>query len=401
MYLLVKLLQEPWQNILITFIAVLLGLGISSLYLVPAILEQKYINIDYQLGTNNGFLSFDIHYLFEEGRKYMGSREYLVIFRKNILATIVLTIIACLCSIKNRKVLRVILGWFALTIIVFFMYTNLSEFIWYSSKILLKTQGTWRILGILFFAQAVMLSLTTKIILDSSSWKLKLFVLVIISSLFLSNFEYSYTLSRKLPNLNQPTKGVVPLKEWFEIALFDNYSEKSVDVPEYRPRLLDQTFDINAREYYPKNSQGIYIPEVRGGKAYFPVPKLNESKVSVVEGKADIEIKNWSSYTREFTINTIEPLDIRIRTYYYPAWNLEINHRSYDIQMLKDGTIGFNLQPGYYQGKLTYQLTPAFKLGLFCSGLSLITTILIYRTQVLHLIKQRYSIFRANDVQGE
>ena len=69
--------------------------------------------------------------------------------------------------------------------------------------------------------------------------------------------------------------------------------------------------------------------------------------------------------------------------------------------MLKDGTIGFNLQPGYYQGKLTYQLTPAFKLGLFCSGLSLITTILIYRTQVLHLIKQRYSIFRANDVQGE
>ncbi|GEM_PF-6919071 len=120
MYLLVKLLQEPWQNILITFIAVLLGLGISSLYLVPAILEQKYINIDYQLGTSNGFLSFDIHYLFEEGRKYMGSREYLVIFRKNILATIVLTIIACLCSIKNRKVLRVILGWFALTIIVFF-----------------------------------------------------------------------------------------------------------------------------------------------------------------------------------------------------------------------------------------------------------------------------------------
>ena len=65
----------------------------------------------------------------------MGSREYLVIFRKNILATIVLTIIACLCSIKNRKVLRVILGWFALTIIVFFMYTNLSEFIWYSSSI--------------------------------------------------------------------------------------------------------------------------------------------------------------------------------------------------------------------------------------------------------------------------
>ena len=63
-------------------------------------------------------------------------------------------------------------------------------------------------------------------------------------------------------------------------------------MPEYRPRLLDQTFDINAREYYPKNSQGIYIPEVRGGKAYFPVPKLNESKVSVVEGKADIEIKN-------------------------------------------------------------------------------------------------------------
>lgn len=69
---------------------------------------------------------------------------------------------------------------------------------------------------------------------------------------------------------------------------------------------------------------------------------------------------------------------LEIITYYCPAWNLEINHRSYDIQMLKDGTISFNLQPGYYQAKLAYQLTPVFKLSLFCSGLTLITTILIY-----------------------
>lgn len=68
----------------------------------------------------------------------MGSREYLVIFRKNILVIIVLIIIVCLCSIKNCKVLRVILGWFVLIIIVFFMYINFFEFIWYLSKILFK-----------------------------------------------------------------------------------------------------------------------------------------------------------------------------------------------------------------------------------------------------------------------
>lgn len=59
--------------------------------------------------------------------------------------------------------------------------------------------------------------------------------------------------------------------------------------------------------------------------------KLNELKVLVVEGKVDIEIKNWLSYIREFIINIIELLDIRIRIYYYFVWNLEINYWFYDI----------------------------------------------------------------------
>jgi hypothetical protein len=273
--------------------------------------------------------------------------------------------------------LIIIGGWFMFILSVLFMYTNISEFIWYSSDILLKVQGTFRILGLLFFGQAAILSLTTKIILNYS-WKLRLFLLVIILSLFLSNFEYSYKISRQIPNLNQPTKGQVPLKEWFEIALFDPYSDKLVDVPEYRPRLPNAIFDINAREGYPINTEGIHFPKVRGGEAYFPVPKLDEPKMSVLEGDANIEIRNWSSYTREFNINVNQPSTIRIRTYYYPAWNLEINNQPYDIEMLKDGTIGFNLTPGNYQGKLTYQLTPAFKLGLFCSSLSLIIAILLY-----------------------
>ncbi len=366
-YLLLQLREKPWQNVLITFITVALGLGIASIYLFPAILEQKYVNLNYQLGSKGGFQTADIQGLLNPKS---------MVF-KNLLAGVILSLIYALFNRQNKQKLFNILGWIIFVLIIFFMFSNLSEFIWNSSGTLQKVQRSTRISGLFYFGLSAIITMVAKLIVDSS-WKIKPFLAVIILSLFLVNFQYGFTSTKKSPGLNQPTKGKVFVKEWMEIALFDPYSDKLVDVPEYRPLIPDESFNVEVREGYVPNSEGIFVPEIRGGEAYFPVPKLNQPEISVIEGNANIEVKNWSSYTREFNINVNEPSTLRIRTYYYPAWHLEINNQSYDIEMLNDGTIGFNLTPGNYQGKLTYQFTPAFKLGLFCSGFSLIIAILLY-----------------------
>lgn len=370
-YLLLQLRKQPWQNVLITFIAVVLGLGMASIYLLPAIFEQKYININYQLGSKGGFITFNLAELLTD------KNSWFAILRKNMLAIIVLSLIYAWFNRKETKKLTTILGWVIFILIVVFMFTNLSEFIWLSSNTLQKIQRSTRISGLFFFGGAAIISLIVKLIIDLQ-WKIKPFLVVIILSIFAVNFQYDYTLSKQYPGLNQPTKGKVFIKEWMEIALFEPYSDKLVDVPEYRPLLPNESFNVEVREGYVANSEGIWVPQIRGGKAFFPVPQLNEPKMSVLEGNANIEIKKWASHTREFNINVNEPSTLRIRTYYYPAWHLEMNNQSHDINILDDGTIGFNLTPGNYQGKLTYQLTPAFKLGLLCSILSLIATILLY-----------------------
>lgn len=366
-YLLIQLKDQPWCNVVISFTSVCLGLGIASIYLFPAILEQKYVNIEYQLGSKGGFLTADIKDLLNPKN---------IIF-KNILAGFVLSLIYAFFNLQNPKKLWNILGWTIFVLIVFFMFSNLSEFLWTSNSTLLKVQRSTRISGLFYFGIAVIVTLVARLILDSS-WKIKPFLAAIILSLFVVNFHYGYTSTKKSPGLNQPTKGEVFIKSWMEIALFDPYADKLVDVPEYRPLLPNQQFNADVREGTLPNAEGVWLPEIRGGDPYFPVPKLGEPKMSVIEGNANVDITNWGSYTREFTINAVEPSKIRMRTYYYPAWHLEINNQPYDIEMLNDGTIGFNLPSGSYQGKLTYQLTSAFKLGLLASSLSLIVSILLY-----------------------
>lgn len=361
-YILLQFINKPFKNVILTIIAVVLGLGIASLYLLPAILEQKYVNIDYQFGSKGGFLTLNMSNLFKSG---WSDPNF-----KNLTATIALALISLICWWRNKQEVRNILGWLAFILIVFFMISNWSEFIWYSSNTLLKIQRSGRLFGLFYFGQAALVAIAIKGIFNLN-WQWKFFPLIIILSIFLMNFQYGYKISRQSPGLHSPGKGKVFIKEWMEIALFDPYSDKLIDVPEYRPLLpnANTNFAPDIRERYTNQTP---IPYVEGGEAYFPVPQMETPKVAVIRGEAEIDMEKWSNYQRNFNIKATQPSIIKLRTYYYPAWKLYVNGQSYPITMSDDGTITLEVKPGDYQAELSYQSTNAFNIGKILSLVSLI-----------------------------
>ncbi len=364
LYIIYKTQEKPIINILITVIFAFGGLGLASFYLLPAILEQRYVNIDYQLGSMGGFATVSVQDLFALNGGYS-------IVAKNVIATIAIGIVSLIYYRKKKLYFRHIIGWIIFIFMVLFMVSNLSEVIWFSSNTLLKVQRSARIMGLFYFGQAALFSLLITSFLGLKT-KLKLIPITILISILLVNFQHGYNLTRQSPGLNANTRGTVFIKEWMEIALFEPISGKLLDVPEFRPKISSPyEFNPDVRESTPI-VDGIPIPKITGGNAYFPVPKLGQPNMEVLEGDSNITIENWSSYVRDFKLNVNQPSTIKIRTYYYPAWNLKINDEIQDIKILEDGTIGFFLEKGLYQGKLTYSMTPALIWGILLTLLSLI-----------------------------
>ena len=356
-YLLFFLTKYSYKSVLATLLSSMLGWGMASIYLVPAILEKSSVNIDYPRLSKGGFEMLDLLELFKSGISD--------ITNKQLLAVLTMAIICFLGYRHNQSKIKETFGWLIFIGIVLFFISNLSWTIWRSSITLQTVETSWRIGGLLYFGTAGLSALAVSSIFQLKL-PLKLFLSVIIASIIMMNFQYGYSLTRQNPTLHSGGKGKVFVKQWLETIFYDPYSDKLIDVPEFRPLIHDKIPSNYPRERYTDAG----IPYIEKGSPSFPIPALGEPRYSLVQGKAEIVQSKWENYEREFKITVTETSTIKIRTYTYPAWHLYVNNQSHPILQADDGTILFNLEPGSYQVVLRYDWTPAFKAGVVLSILS-------------------------------
>jgi hypothetical protein len=356
-YLLFFLSKYSYKSVLSTLLSSMLGWGMASIYLIPAILEKSSVNIDYPRLSKGGFEMLDLLELFKSGISD--------ITNKQLLAILTMAIICFLSYWQNQSKIKETFGWLIFIGIVLFFISNLSWPIWRSSITLQTVEDSWRIGGLLYFGIAGLSALTVSSIFKQKL-PLKLFLSVIIASTIMINFHYGYVLSRQNPTLHSGGKGRVFVKEWLETIFYDPYSDKLIDVPEFRPLIHDKIPSNYPRERYTDAG----IPYIEKGSASFPIPALGEPRYSLIQGRAEIILSKWENYEKEFKITVTETSVIKIRTYTYPAWHLYVNNQSYPILQADDGTILLNLYPGSYQVLLRYEWTPAFTAGFVLSFLS-------------------------------
>ncbi len=363
LYTLYFLLKRSWKAVVGALFSAGIGWGMACPYLIPAIFEESFVNIDYCKLSKEGFQMFSLSQILQEG--------FANILFEQLIAIAFLTGIVLICAGKNVALVKETWLWLGFSLIIFFLMSDLSWPIWQLSKTLQTIEHSGRLGGLLYFGEAGLCALAVTSLLQWQ-WRWRILPSLIIAGLILINFRFGYQLSRSLPSLHSPGGGKVFVRPWLETALYNPYSDKLIDVPEFRPRLEHGDLTFYPRERY--SDEGMPRVEISAGeeqKMPFSIPKLGQPRVSVLKGQATVTIEQWDSYERQLKVTSQDNSTVRIRLYYYPAWHLYVNGKAQEIQKAEDGTIQLTLQPGNYTIRLRYEWTPAFIAGIIVSLLSL------------------------------
>lgn len=342
-YTLFFLLTRPWKNVVATIFFAGVGLGAASFFLLPAILEQHLVDI----ASMKQIIGDISNAMFGAGLPLFPPRPVMnvdYIFVHQSIVSITLAIIAFVFCRRDRATIKGCRYWLVFVFVLAYLMTYWSLPIWQISTTLQKVQAPWRFLHLFSFGGAALCAVVVSGILKLRL-RLRFLLLLLVFCLLLVNLHYSYQLSRKFIALGNPGRGNLDHLQLVRQALDDPYTDKLLDVGEYRPLLAN-------------------------GESS-PHPILGKSKFDVVKGNAVIKLIQWESYQRILQVNVVEESNIQIRTYHYPAWHLYVNNKPYLTDISNDGTILFSLQPGSYTVELIYQNTLAFTLGIITSLFSL------------------------------
>ncbi len=392
-YAILSFLKHPWQSVIATIVSTGLGLGIASFYLLSAILEQRFVDIDFMRRQSlGGFQTYMLNLL---DHLKVGLSD---LFIQQLLAICILTIIALICYQKKPEMIRETGCWLAFALIVVFLMTNWSWPIWRASSTLQMIQSSERLGILLYFGEAALFAIAVSGVIQLTL-PLKLISTLIAISIIFTNFRFGNQILKSWPALHNPGKGTVENIELLKLALYQPDTDKLIDVPQYRP-LLKNIPVLKSDFLSPPKPSGVKendviqfdtwiirsSPLLENGSISPPTPLVGQPKVSVINGKSTVEIEEWKSYQRILKVTVETPSIIRLRLYYYPAWHLYVNQNNYKMDVFDDGTIGIKLQPGSYSLELRYQWTPIFMLGVVLSFLSIIALILsrILLDKILH-----------------
>ncbi|MBP0006054.1 MAG: hypothetical protein J7642_20450 [Cyanobacteria bacterium SBC] len=357
-YLLFLGLTKSWRSIVAPACAAILGFGMAALYLIPAILEQQWVNIEYMASSKGGWrdnmLGSTNVPLFPVSPLGTFNSNYTTVYE--ILCAILLFLMILSIVLTSRKTTQTkqlyheAIGCFLFSLSILFLMSQLSEPIWAQFSILQKVQHPVRLTNLFEFGVIGLTAIATQLALNVRK-PLRIVISIVLIFCMGFGLRYSYKLSRMMPALHNPGRGKIETIDTLKTALFDPYSERLIDVTEYRPLLPDGS------------------PP--------PAPELGQPKVRVVAGDAEVEIDRWGSYVRELRVDAREPATLRLRTYYYPAWNVTVNGTPQPIERPSDGTMAVKVESGISQVTFKYGGTAAFYWGLAASAFSSIVFVLI------------------------
>ena len=105
--------------------------------------------------------------------------------------------------------------------------------------------------------------------------------------------------------------------------------------------------------------------------------------IELLSGQADIQVTQSLPHKLIFRARVDAATQLQINTVYFPGWALLVNRQSQSIQsLLAEGVPRLKLEPGTYTIDLTYRQTPVMRLG---NAISLLTAGLI----LLFMIKPK------------
>ncbi len=352
--------------------APIMGFGLSSFYLIPAVLEKRLVNLDYMRRVSGGFAANFLP-LVEAPQEGL-SGHLISMFRYGVASTVVCVITAIalgICFSRSAKTawIQRALPWLVSLAIVGFLMTFAAYGLWAVSPTLQMVQFPWRLMGLFSLIYAGAFGLAVESLWGFWAWKRPAYGWLaggLLLCLLTWNMKYSYVLSARYNGFYAPGDIAAARAEhsWqaraydrVALTLSDPFSNQLGDVAEYLP-LLPNSEVVVAR------------------------PLRDQPPVTVAKGQAVVTLDQWKGDYRQLSIAVRQPSELHIRTYNYPAWHAYINGQRTPIQTTSGGLIGLTLDPGDYRIELRYKATAAMKLGNALSLLSLLYILFHWLTRL-------------------
>jgi hypothetical protein len=314
LYLIYGFLTEDKKvNMASTVASLFIALGLSSVYLMPAAFEQKFVHIDYITKCICGdyrknFLSvLDMLHLH-------GFQFWMLIY--TIMELFLFLVIMLLLHGKRRGITGAKEKNFFVMVFVIslFLTTPLSGSVWAMVSGLPMIQFPWRWLS-----------------------------MVEVSLAFLIGAIFS---KGKRPGIRSPSlinRMTVYLLGVLVLAAINIIINSTILPSSYYGQI------INLREYTP-----IWVTDREK-----VLSEMRQAKVSLVAGTGACRVTSWKSEEREFSVDASTPATLRIATFYFPGWKADVDQHTIPIRIEKGtGAMLLDVPAGRHEVLLRFDDTP-------------------------------------------
>ncbi len=306
-------LKAIWPVVL----SVLIGIGISSFFVIPAFMERDLVTTENLISTDLDFRNHFVSYkqlLFDREWGYGASvpgpeddMSFQVGYPHWLLAILAPALFLLKRKNLNDGLAPIITIFTAIFLLSLFMTHNKSSFVWENFSILQFVQFPWRYLSITIFASSILGGLIVYM-LD------KQFAKAIIIILFITTFFLNW--------------------HYFKPQLF--FTDTN-DVSKLSGRQWDNQIEGSMLDYLPKGA-------IEMGEKSSDYPRL-------LEGDGDVAplVKKTNSW--QAAVNLSEDGKIIIPVYDFPIWRVrlngkEVNHSTHEGLILLDLPDGENMIDG-------------------------------------------------------
>lgn len=118
----------------------------------------------------------------------------------------------------------------------------------------------------------------------------------------------------------------------------------------------------------PNHTEEAFVPKSAAGPTDLP----DTPRVVIEPQGGSFEIVRWDPYEREVHIKVEEPSRVRLKTYNFPGWVARVDDRAAPMLDDKDGAQQVEVPPGIHRIQASFVNTPPRTAGAALSGLALV-----------------------------
>ena len=337
----------------------LLGIGLSAIYLVPAMTTQQYVLFDIM---HSGHYDFARHFLFTASGNGDGAHGFL--FALGIVVGAMMLVALGVWFLGRtawpEKESKETGFWIVVAVLAFFMMLVPSKPVWEWIAILQMAQFPWRFGTVLTFSMVALVVLWIDLL---SNQKLSSHPA---SALILSMIIFY----QAIPTL----KDYLLIRHWTSVPSLSRLMEEISGTDANTRALLEAAKIGRYNSFLPRWSNKDLFTDTPEAVQAMTKLTAQPDKAYLVEGKGSVKVLHWQPPHIELVVNAETELQAGLLQLYYPGWVAQSNGSSTKLEARPsspDGLLEIQVPPGIHRVRITREALTEERAGQGISSVSL------------------------------